>query len=270
MLIPLPRTFDPKHPSKTTDRNDSFLEQNEITAQSKKAKKLVVLTGSKRDTPCQCSVSNQPETSSTMSTPDKSNKQPVPPPTITYPEEGKKTGVATLFLGSAIPGAQVQVWNIANTHLLGSGHVSANGRWAFSFSGAQSPGQQGIHAHQTWQGVTSEWSEERSYTVLLQPAIDVPVIFEPKEGAQVNTVLALSGDVTKAAGVVSLIDLDTGEMIANADVDSFKQWRTQVTKPLPPGPHQISAIHNINGEFSDWVRVRTFTVIAKGKGKGKT
>jgi len=202
-----------------------------------------------------------------MSTPDKSNKQPVPPPTITYPEKDSKTGVATLFLGSAIPGALVQVWNIANTHLLGSGHVRANGRWAFSFSGAQSPGQHGIHAHQTWEGITSEWSEERRYTVLLRPEIDVPVVFEPKEGAQANTDPVFSGDVTKAAGVVSLFDLDTGEMIANADVDSFKQWHTQATKPLPPGPHRISAIHNINGNVSDWVRVRTFTVIAKGKGK---
>lgn len=202
-----------------------------------------------------------------MSTCDKTNTQSVPPPTITYPEEGQKTGVATLFLGSGIPGALVQVWNIENTHSLGEGRVSANGRWAFSISGAQSTGPQGIRAHQTWEGITSEWSEERRYTVLLRPAIDVPVVVEPKEGAQVSTVPVFSGDVTKAEGFVSIIDLDTGEMIAKADVDSLKQWSEQVTKPLPPGPHRISAIHNINGNLSDWVRVRTFTVIAKGKGK---
>jgi hypothetical protein len=47
MSIPLPRAFDPKRPRETTDRNDSFLEENVIAPQSKKAKKLVVLTGSK-------------------------------------------------------------------------------------------------------------------------------------------------------------------------------------------------------------------------------
>jgi hypothetical protein len=55
---PAVRAFDPKQPQQTTDRNDSFLKENEITDQVKKAKKLVVLTGSKRDTPCQCFVSN--------------------------------------------------------------------------------------------------------------------------------------------------------------------------------------------------------------------
>ncbi|WP_456023604.1 hypothetical protein [Pseudomonas protegens] len=204
-----------------------------------------------------------------MSTTDKPNRQPVPPPTITYPEEGKKTGVATLFLGSGIPGALVQVWNIENTHSLGGGQVSANGRWAFSFSGAQSPGQQGIRAHQTWEGIKSDWSEERSYTVLLRPEIDVPVVFEPQEGAQVDAISVYSGDVTQATGFVNIIDLDTGVMIATADVDPLKQWCTQVTKPLPPGLHRISAIHNVNGNVSDWGRVRTFTVTAEGKGKGK-
>ncbi|AZZ74844.1 hypothetical protein CCX46_06690 [Pseudomonas sp. RU47] len=204
-----------------------------------------------------------------MSTPDKPDTQPVPPPTITYPERDSETGVATLFLGSGIPGALVQVWSIADKHSLGDGQVSANGRWAFSISGVQSPGQQEIRAHQTWEGIKSDWSEERRYTVLLRPAIDVPVVSEPKEDAQVNTVPVFSGDVTKAEGFVSIIDLDTGVMIAKADVDPLKQWRTQVTKPLPPGLNRISAIHNIKGKLSDWVRVRTFTVTAEGKGKGK-
>jgi hypothetical protein len=264
---PVVRAFDPKQPHQTTDRTNSFLEENEIIDQSKKAKKLVVLTGSKQNTPCECFVSHPPQTRRTMSTTDKPNRQPVPPPTITYPEEGKKTGVATLFLGSGIPGALVQVWNIENTHSLGGGQVSANGRWAFSFSGAQSSGQQVIRAHQTWEGIKSDWSEERSYTVLLKPELDAPVIFEPKEGAQVDAIPVFSGDVTEAEGFVSIIDLDTGEVIANADVDPLKQWLTQVTKPLPPGPHRISALHNIKGTLSDWVRVRTFTVTAKGKGK---
>ncbi|CAI8855993.1 hypothetical protein EMIT0P265_30072 [Pseudomonas zeae] len=50
---PAVRAFDPKQPQQTTDRNDSFLEENEITDQVKKAKKLVVLTGSKRNRSCQ-------------------------------------------------------------------------------------------------------------------------------------------------------------------------------------------------------------------------
>ncbi|KHA75302.1 hypothetical protein NZ35_03210 [Pseudomonas chlororaphis] len=203
-----------------------------------------------------------------MSAPPKRKRKAPPPPIILLPREKTTTGPATLLLGSGIPGALVQVWNIENTHSLGGGRVSDYGRWAFSISGLQSPGDQGIKAHQTWNGVTSEWSEARRYTVLLRPEIDVPVVFEPKEGAQVDTVPVFSGDVTQASGFVNIIDLDNGEVIAEAEVDSLKQWRTQVT--LPPGLYRTSAIHNIEGTVSDWGRVRTFTVTAGGKGKGKT
>ncbi|MBF6032874.1 hypothetical protein H8F23_06400 [Pseudomonas sp. P155] len=199
-----------------------------------------------------------------MSMPDEQNTQPAPP-TITLPEEGSTTGPATLLLGSGIPGALVQVWNIENTHSLGGGQVSANGRWAFSISGAQFPGQQGIRAHQTWQGIKSDWSEERKYTVRLRPDIDVPVISEPQEGAQVDAVPVFSGDVTQATGFVNIFDLDTGLEIARANVDSTRQWRTQVTQPLPAGQCRTSAVHNIDGKVSDWGRVRTFTVTVNGK-----
>ncbi|MFI8222832.1 hypothetical protein [Pseudomonas sp. NPDC085632] len=203
-----------------------------------------------------------------MSPLEKSNPPPAPP-TITLPEEGSTTGVATLLLGSGIPDALVQVWSIEYGNALGGGKVSANGRWAFSIGGAQSTGEQGIHARQTWEGVPSEWSAERRYTVVLRPEINVPVVFEPEEGEQVNTLPFFSGDVTQAEGFVNIIDLDTNKVIAKADVDTLKRWRAQVTKPLAPGLHRTSAIHNIDGKVSDWGRVRTFTVTAKGKGKGK-
>ncbi|WP_242204626.1 MULTISPECIES: hypothetical protein [unclassified Pseudomonas] len=195
-----------------------------------------------------------------MTTTDKPNTQPVPPPTITYPEEGKKTGVATLFLGSGIPGALVQVWNAEESHSLGGGQVSAKGRWAFSFSGAQFTGEHRIKARQEVEGVMSDWSEERKYEAFLFPPINIPVVKEPEEEAKVDAVPVFRGDVTKPIGIVSIIDLDTDLEIARAGVDSEKQWHTQVTHPLPEGRYRISAVHNINGELSDWGRVRTFTV----------
>ncbi|WP_435035316.1 hypothetical protein [Pseudomonas neuropathica] len=203
-----------------------------------------------------------------MSTPDKPDTEPFPP-TITFPEEGKETGVATLFLGSGTPEALVQVWNIEETYSLGGGKVSANGRWAFSFSGAQYPGEHGIKAPQEVKGEMSDWSDVRSYTVVLRPEIEVPVVFEPKEGAQVNTTPFFSGNVTKIGGFVSIFNLDTGKEIAQAKVDNLR-WSAQVTEPLPLGLCRTSAIHNIVGTVSDWSRVRTFTVTAEGKGKGKT
>ncbi len=202
-----------------------------------------------------------------MSTPCKPNTQSVPPPTITYPEEDKKTGVATLFLGSGIPGALVQVWNIQETDSLGGGQVSANGRWAFSFSGAQSPGKHGIKARQEVEGVMSGWSAERKYEVFLRPPINIPIVMEPEEEAEADAVPVFYGDVTQPIGIVSIINLDTDLEIARASVDSEMQWHTQATAPLAEGRHRISAIHNINGELSDWGRVRTFTVTPEGKGE---
>ncbi|MNB54714.1 hypothetical protein D3C87_920940 [compost metagenome] len=205
-----------------------------------------------------------------MSTPDKPNTQPVPPPTITYPEEDKNTGVATLFLGSGIPGALVQVWNVEETHSLGGGQVSAKGRWAFSFSGAQFPGEHRIKARQEVDGVMSGWSEVRKYKALLVPPVNIPIVMGPEEEAEVDAVPVFYGNVTKPIGIVSIIDLDTDLEIARASVDSEMQWHTQATPPLTKGRYRISAIHNINGELSDWGRVRTFTVITEDKDKGKT
>ena len=201
-----------------------------------------------------------------MSTPYKPNTQSVPPPTITYPEENKKTGVATLFLGSGIRGALVQVWNNAETHSLGGGLVSANGRWAFSFSGAQLPEDHLIKARQEVEGVMSGWSEVRKYTVLLRPPINIPVVVEPEEEAEVDAVPVFYGDVTQPTGIVSIINLDNDLEIARANVDSEMQWHTQPTLPLKEGRYRISAIHNIDGNLSDWGRVRTFTVTTEGKG----
>lgn len=201
-----------------------------------------------------------------MSTPDKPITEPFPP-TIKLPEEGKETGVATLFLGSGIPGALVQVWNIEETHSLGGGRVSANGRWAFSFSGAQSQREHGIKARQEVEGVMSGWSEERKYKVLLRPPINIPVVMEPEEEAEVDAVPVFYGDVTQPIGIVSIIDLDTGLEIARASVDSEMQWHTQATPPITEGRYRISAIHNIDGKLSDWGRVRTFTVTTEGEGE---
>jgi hypothetical protein len=200
-----------------------------------------------------------------MSTPDKPVTEPVPP-TIEFPKEGKETGVATLFLGNGKVGAMVQVWNTEETHSLGGGQVSESGRWAFSFSGAQSPGEHGIKARQEVEGVMSGWSEERKYKVLLRPPINIPVVMEPEEEAEVDAVPVFRGDVTQPIGRVSIIDLDNGLEIASADVDSEMHWHTQPTLPLKEGRYRISAVHNINGKLSDWGRVRTFTVITAGKG----
>ncbi|WP_454562601.1 hypothetical protein [Pseudomonas sp. AIG] len=200
-----------------------------------------------------------------MSTPDEQNTQSVPPPTITFPEDGSTTGPATLLLGSGIPGARVQVWNSEHTYSLGAGEVSANGRWAFSIYTAQSQGEHGIQAQQTLEGVASDWSEVRRYTVRLRPDIDAPVIFEPKEGAQVGASLVFSGDVTQANGFVNIFNLDTGLEIVRAKVESNRLWETQVTQHLPAGQYRISAIHNIAGKVSDWCRVRSFTVTTNSK-----
>lgn len=196
-----------------------------------------------------------------MSTRDEQTSQPAP--TITYPKEASTTGPATLLLGSGIPNAQVQVWNTENTRLLGAGQVSTNGRWAFSISGVQAPGQQRIHAHQTYAGITSEWSEERGYEVRLRPEIDVPVVVEPIEGAQVDATLVFSGDVTRAEGFVSIFDLDTGLEIARAGVANDRKWTTPAAHSLTVGQYRISTVHNIAGQVSDWGRVRTFTVVAE-------
>jgi len=196
-----------------------------------------------------------------MSTRDEQISQPGP--TITYPKEASATGPATLLLGSGIPNAQVQVWNTENTHLLGAGQVSTNGRWAFSINGVQAPGQHRIHAHQTYAGITSEWSEERGYEVRLRPEIDVPGVVEPIEGAQVDTPLMFSGDVTRAEGFVSIFDLDTGLEIARAAVQSDRKWQTPAAPSLAVGQYRISAVQNIAGQVSDWGRVRTFAVVAE-------
>lgn len=198
-----------------------------------------------------------------MSTCDEPISQPAPAPTITYPEEASTTGPVTLLLGSGIPHALVQVWDIENTHSLGEGLVSANGRWAFSINGVQAQGQQRIHARQTYAGITSEWSEERGYEVRLRPEIDVPVVVEPIEGAQVDTPLMFSGDVTRAEGFVSIFDLDTGLEIAKAAVGSDRKWQTPAAPSLALGQYRISAVHNIAGQVSDWGRVRTFAVVAE-------
>lgn len=198
-----------------------------------------------------------------MSTGDEHISQPVPAPIIAYPAEASTTGPATLLLGSGIPDALVQVWNIENTDLLGAGQISANGRWAFSINGVQAQGQQKIHAHQTYAGTTSEWSDERGYEVRLRPEIDVPVVVEPIEGAQVDTPLMFSGDVTRAKGFVSIFDLDTGLEIARAAVESDRKWQTPAAHSLAVGQYRISAAHNIAGQVSDWGRVRTFTVLAE-------
>lgn len=198
-----------------------------------------------------------------MSTRDEHISQPVPAPTITYPAQGSTTGPATLLLGSGIPNALVQVWNIENTHSLGAGRVSAKGRWAFSISGAQPQGPHRIHAHQTYESTTSQWSDKREYEVRLRPDIDVPLVLEPIEGAQLEKPPLFSGDVTRAEGFVSIFDLDTGVEIARAGVDSDRQWKTPAAPLLPVGQYRISAVHNIAGETSDWGRVRTFTVAAQ-------
>ncbi|WP_434708058.1 hypothetical protein J3P75_21000 [Pseudomonas sp. R1-1] len=199
-----------------------------------------------------------------MSTRDEQITQPVLAPTITFPEEGSNTGPVTLMLGSGIPDALVQVCDSAHTYTLGSGQVSANGRWAFTINGAQPQGLHGIQARQTFDGVTSDWSEVRKYNVRLRPDIDAPVVFEPREGEPADAVPEFSGDVTQAAGFVSIFNLDTGLEIARADVDSDGLWHTQVIQPLAAGQYRTSAVHNIGGKVSDWGRVRTFTVSANG------
>ncbi|WP_174823823.1 hypothetical protein [Pseudomonas moraviensis] len=184
-----------------------------------------------------------------MSTGDEHISQPVPAPIIAYPAEASTTGPATLLLGSGIPDALVQVWNIENTDLLGAGQISANGRWAFSINGVQAQGQQKIHAHQTYAGTTSEWSDERGYEVRLRPEIDVPVVVEPIEGAQVDTPLMFSGDVTRAKGFVSIFDLDTGLEIARAAVESDRKWQTPAAHSLAVGQYRISAVTTSPARF---------------------
>lgn len=201
-----------------------------------------------------------------MSTLGKRKKQPAPP-TITFPEKDSIKGPATLLLGTGTPGALVEAWNRELTHSLGGGRVHENGRWAFSISGVQSPGEHGIQARQKVEGVTSDWSEVRVYKVLLRPPINIPVVMEPKEEAEVDAVPVFYGDVTQPIGIVSIINLDTGLEIARASVDSEMQWHTQATPPLAEGRYRISAIHNIDGELSDWGRVRTFTVTTEGEGE---
>lgn len=200
-----------------------------------------------------------------MSTRDEQNPQSVPAPTIIFPEEGGHTGPVTLMLGDGMPNAMVQVWDSTHTDLLGGGQVSADGRWAFTINGAQPQGSHGIQARQTLAGVTSDWSEVRQYNVKLRPDIDVPVVLEPREGEPADAVPEFSGEVTQAAGFVSIFNLDTGMEIARADVDNDRRWYTQVTQPLVAGQYRTSAVHNVEGKVSDWGRVRTFTVSANGK-----
>lgn len=200
-----------------------------------------------------------------MSTRDEQNPQSVPAPTIIFPAEGAHTGPVTLMLGNGMPNAMVQVWDSAHTYSLGSGQVSADGRWAFTINGAQPQGPHGIQARQTFAGVTSDWSEVRNYNVKLRPDIDAPVVLEPREGEPADAVPEFSGEVTQATGIVSIVNLDTLQEIARADVDSDRRWYTQVTQPLAAGQYRTSAVHNISGKVSDWGRIRTFTVSANGE-----
>jgi hypothetical protein len=200
-----------------------------------------------------------------MSTRDEQDPQSVPAPTIIFPDEDAHTGPVTLMLGDGMPNAMVQVWDSAHTYSLGSGQVSADGRWAFTINGAQPQGPHGIQAHQTFAGVTSDWSEVRKYNVKLRPDIAPPVVLKPREGEPADVVPEFSGEVTQATGIVSIVDLDTRLEIARAYVDSDRRWFTQVTQPLAAGQYRTSAVHNIRGETSDWGRVRTFTVSANGK-----
>lgn len=271
MSTPVVRAFDPKQPCRTTDRNDSFLEENEIIHQSKKAKKLVVLTGSKLENPCQSSVQIRLQRETFMKVPNKRKpkpqREPWAAPFIAYPERNKVVGPATLFLGSGIPEATVEVWSSDGKQLHAHGKINQNGRWALSASGDLSPGPSVIKARQTYENIDSVWSDDRAFKVEVEAGDKVPAIAEPREGQELDKAVTLKGDVSAPHGMVDLFDLIQQKWITYAPVDQKGQWTTDQAVVFSAGKQQVSAIHRIDGQVLDWARVRTFTVTATRKGK---
>jgi hypothetical protein len=269
--IPLVKAFDPKHPSDTTDRNDSFLEQNEIDALPRKAKKLVVLTGSQLENPCQSSVQIPLQRETSMKVPNKRKPKPqLEPwaaPFMAYPEQNKVVGPATLLLGSGIPNAGIEVWSSDEKQLHAKGKINKNGRWAFSTSGDLSLGTCVIKARQTYEDVDSVWTDDRTFEVDVEAAGNVPAIAEPREGQELGKTVILKGDVPVPHGMVDLFDLIQQKWITYALVDENGQWTANEAVVFPAGKQQVSAIHRVGGKISDWARVRTFTVTATRQGK---
>lgn len=182
-----------------------------------------------------------------------------PPPQFVKPVADYTAGPATLLQGVGYPNAFVQVWNLAQTQLMGEGHVAESGRWVFSVRENLSEGLYKIQARQTYLGQTSEWTEPRTFHVEQLP-VDAPVIVSPSEGEEVGSHPVFSGKGQQPGYSVSVIDLATNNLIAFGLVQDDGEWSLPSSVALPEGLNKVCALQRNGIETSDWALVRSFIV----------
>lgn len=194
-----------------------------------------------------------------MNNSSSANQQPIPAPPITLPVAHAVVGSRTLFAGTGVPGALVEVRDSQQQQSYGEGYVDKNARWVFSTQSVMSAGNHQVQTRQTLGNESSAWSDPHPFTVGAMN-IEAPEITEPQEDDQTDALPLFSGTASQNDGTVDLFDMNANRLLVSAPVQPDGSWGTHALQQLPAGEHRISALHRFAGEVSDWAPLRTFSV----------
>ncbi|TWH21175.1 Ig-like domain-containing protein [Prauserella rugosa] len=170
-----------------------------------------------------------------------------PAPVITSPGDGSTIGNPTPEItGTGEPGHQVTV-SIDGVEV-GTTTVGENGTWTLELDQPLGPGDHTATAIQTDDlNRDSPVSDPVSFTVE-QRAVPAPEITSPESGSSTSDPTpVIEGTGEPGATVQVIVD---GEQVGEATVDDQGNWRFELTEPLAPGNHTITATQTLDGVTS--------------------
>lgn len=177
-----------------------------------------------------------------------------PAPVLNTPADGSTTtDVTPTFTGTAVPGAEVEIF-VDGTSI---GTTTANNAGNFSFT-PTTPLAAGGHtatARQITDGGTSQNSNANDFTVVGPPVLD-----DPADGTVTNdTTPTFTGTAAPGAQVDILVD---GNPIGTATANGAGEFSFTPVTPLSPGDHETSATARLNGVTSGPSNVNGFAIDA--------
>lgn len=188
------------------------------------------------------------------------SKAGLPAPVILQPGAGALTTRYPLIVGSALPGARVQL-AMANRPepILAEATAGPDGQWAIKVTAPMTAGTRAVSARQVLAGTTSGWASNRSFTVSHE--VKVPSINSPASGARVNRgAVEVRGTAMPGATVVVVRSGQPGSMLASVTADGAGNWVAQLPATLATGNLSIAARSWDNGLVSSWSDNRGFVV----------